>query len=96
MTMKKKITLSVEEEALATIDEMAQRAGYDRSAFFVYLAGNAQTENERRVILPKNLTSKDDMAKFLGIGPLSKEYSLFEDRIYEARVYDPNKVRNGF
>lgn len=90
--MKKKVLLSIEEEALQKIDSMAREKGYDRSAFYVYLAENI----ERRVILPKNTTGKDELAKLLGIGQLDKEYSLFEDRITEERVYNPNKIRTSW
>lgn len=93
--MKKKILLSIEEEAIQVIDEMAANQGMDRSAYIVYLAANAKAESDKRIILPKNMTSKDELAKYLNIGPLTKEYSLFQDRIYDAKVYDPNYVRKG-
>jgi hypothetical protein len=86
--------LSLEDEAISKIDEMAKEHGMDRSKFIIYMADFfvQNKKKDRRVILPVNTLGKDELAKLLGIGPLEKEWSLFMDRIYTAKVYDPDKI----
>lgn len=91
--MKKKILISIEEEAIDAMDQAASKLGLDRSSYIVYLASSSLSGDKRK-ILPKNLLGKDEMAKYLNITPLEKEYSLFQDRITEERVYNPERMRN--
>ena len=89
--MSKVITIRLNDAEVEEIESLMISTGISNTS--TLLKEGVKKLKDRRVILPKHVTDRDKLAKFLGIGELDKEYVLFQQRITEERVYDPHMVR---
>ena len=97
--MKKKVLISLEQEELEQLDNLAESVGLDRGRFIVYMSEgfrpkrNLFNKSDNRIILKKRTTT-DELLKELNdngiqIDRFSKDYTTIDNRIEMLPVYTP-------
>lgn len=74
--MKKRILITISNEQLKRIDDLAKKEGYSRSAYIASFTGVAKGKK-----IPKELRYKDQIAEYLNISKMDKKYNTFMDNV---------------